>query len=69
MKTDDLARLKADLEALGWTPMELSRRVVVHSNTAYHWLDGTRRIPGAVLAYVRLLVGMKGLTDDGGRKK
>jgi hypothetical protein len=59
----DTSTLTQDLLVLGWSQAELARRVDVHVNTVSKWMTGKSRVPGAVLAYVRLSIKVKGLLD------
>lgn len=42
---------------------ELARRIEVSPNTVSNWATGKTKVPGAVLAYLTLLVRVKGALD------
>lgn len=46
------------------TGAELARRVDVHENTVGNWRNGRAAIPGAVFAYLELLVAVRELGRD-----
>lgn len=47
------------LHELGWSQAEFSRRIDTHRNVVSRWVKGHTRVPGAVLAYLRLVVKLK----------
>lgn len=55
---DELASL---LHKLKWSGLELKRRVGVSPASVYKWLKGETRVPGSVLAYLRLLALLREL--------
>lgn len=44
------------LDEVGWSGAELKRRVEVSPATVYKWIHGECRIPGAVVAYLKLVL-------------
>jgi transposase len=48
------------LTELGWTKRDLAKRLNLHRNTISRW----KKPPEAVLAYLKLRVGLKRLLDD-----
>lgn len=52
-KAVDLGNLLAQV---GWSGAELGRRVAARESTVYNWLHGRARTPGAVIAYLKLII-------------
>lgn len=57
------AKFATAMAVSGLTNAELARIVEVHPVTVSHWRSGKHEVPGAVLAYIALYVGVKGLLD------
>jgi hypothetical protein len=53
--------LDAALDALGWSGAELARRVDVGADRVSAWRCGKARMPGAVVAYLRLAMSVREL--------
>ena len=47
------------LDELGWSKLELSRRLGIHRNTVYQW----DKAPLYAMAYLRLMAGVKRLLE------
>ena len=47
----------------GFSQSELARRVSVHPNTVSKWSTGQSRMPGAVIAYLKLYRDVKALIE------
>lgn len=52
--------LKTLLAELGWTKRDLAQRFGLHRNTISRWKEP----PAAVMAYLKLRIGIKRLLDD-----
>jgi len=57
------AKFATAMAVSGLTNAELARIVEVHPVTVSHWRSGKHEVPGAVLAYIALYVGVKGLLE------
>lgn len=55
------------LKDLRWRTADLTRAVEVEKNTGYRWTSGKARVPGSVLAYLRLLRDVLAIGDRNGR--
>lgn len=53
--------LQVSLAALGWKQTDLGQRLGVHRNTVSIWAK--TGVPSYVQAYLRLMIGLKGLTQ------
>ena len=47
------------LDALGWSGAELARRIDVGADRVSAWRCGKAKLPGAVVAYLRLAVSVQ----------
>lgn len=47
------------MHELGWTQAELSKRVETHRNVVSRWMNGHTRVPGAVIAFLKLTVKLR----------
>ncbi len=52
------ARLRAALDALGWSQRELARRLVQDERTVRRWASGEHPCPEAVLAWLEALAAV-----------
>lgn len=68
-RQEDARWLRASLRVLGWSGAELARRIDVHGNTVSAWRTGRRALPGAVRAYVELVLEVSALGDSLRRKR
>lgn len=58
MKThppDDVEELRLALDEMGMSQVELARRVKSRADTVSRWMNRRAKVPGAVMAYIRLL--------------
>lgn len=55
-------QLNAALADLDWTGAELGRRIDVDSHTVSAWRTDKRPVPGAVAAYLDLLIKVRALS-------
>lgn len=60
---DGKARFNHLLIEAGLSQAALSRRIATSENTVSKWANGKSKVPGAVLAYLTLLVRVKGALD------
>ena len=51
--------LRDMMHELGWTQAELSKRVETHRNVVSRWMNGHTRVPGAVIAFLKLTVKLR----------
>lgn len=56
-------RITTLLETAKLTGAELARRVDVHPNTVSNWTSGKSDPPGAVIAYLELLIKVRALAQ------
>lgn len=60
----DGERLREALGELKWSGARLARTVEVTPGTVYNWLHDVVRLPGAVKAYIRLLLKVRTALDQ-----
>jgi hypothetical protein len=53
--------LNGALEALGWSGVELARRIDVGADRVSAWRCGKAKVPGAVVPYLRLAMSVRDL--------
>lgn len=60
---DASPRFKVLLADADLSQAEFARRVSTSENTVSKWANGKTKVPGAVMAYLTLLVRVKGALD------
>ncbi len=55
----DKIELREALFGLGWSQVDLARRLGVHQNAVYLWASGKVEVPGYVEEYLRMARGVK----------
>ncbi len=51
------------MESTGLSASDLAKRVDVHPNTVTNWRTGKTEVPGAVIAYLTLLLRIKQIAE------